>query len=131
MKRLAVLIVALLLCLVMPALAGAQLGPQNVPAPLTQPDEEPVAPAEEEGGLSTRQLVLIFGGAAGVLALIAWFIMRDARAAAPVARRGAVTSEPAVGPKAQKSARERERERARKRNRAKAVRNQRKRNRPR
>ena len=132
MNRLAIVLVALLLGLGVPALASAQLGPTNVPAPLTQPDEEVAAPVEEDAGVSTFQLVLIFGAAIGVIGIIAWVIMRDARGAAPAAARRQAATEPATGgPKSAKSAREREREKARKRNKAKAARDQRKRNRSR
>lgn len=133
MPRVAVLLAILLLGLAAPAVAAAQLGPQNVPPSLAEPEEEQVQ-AEEDTGLTTRQLVLIFGAAVGVLALTAWFIMRDARGAAPASERGRASSAagvPETPATAKKSARERERERARKRNKAKAVRNQRKRNRPR
>ena len=76
--------------------------------------------------------MLIFGAAIGVIALIAWVIMRDARSAAPAAARAQAATDPATagGPKSTKSAREREREKARKRTKAKAARDQRKRNRP-
>ena len=133
MPRVAVLLAILLLGLAAPAVAAAQLGPQNVPPSLAEPEEKQVQ-AEEDTGLTTRQLVLIFGAAVGVLALTAWFIMRDARGAAPASERGRASSAagvPETPATAKKSARERERERARKRNKAKAVRNQRKRNRPR
>jgi hypothetical protein len=132
--RVAVLLAILLLGLAAPAVAAAQLGPQNVPPSLAEPEEEEQVQAEEDTGLTTRQLVLIFGAAVGVLALTAWFIMRDARGAAPASERGRASSAagvPETPATAKKSARERERERARKRNKAKAVRNQRKRNRPR
>jgi len=134
-NRLAVLLAALVLGLAVPALATAQLGPTNVPAPLTQPDEsdEEVA-AEEDRGLSKVQLVLIFGAAIGVIAAIAFVIMRDARQAAPAVARARAKQDAAAGlggtPKTT-SAREREREKARKRSKAKAARDQRKRNRPR
>ncbi len=137
-KRLAAILAALLLCLGMPVVAAAQLGPQNVPAPLTEDPEEDTNTVnlDEDTGFSTLQLVLTFGGAAAVVTLIAWFIMRDARSKAPAGQRGRTsaaggggTPAPVAGPK--KSARERERERARKRNKAKAARDQRKRNRPR
>lgn len=138
MQRISIILVGLLLVLSAPAVASAQLGPTNVPAPLTTPDEtaDPT-PFDEDTGISTLQLVLIFGAAIGVLGVIAWFIVRDAHTAAPVAQRGrsgdAATSGAGTGggSKAAKSAREREREKRRKRNRAKAQRNQRKRNRPR
>jgi hypothetical protein len=129
-QRVTIVLVALLLGLAVPTLATAQLGPTNIPAPLTQtdPSDAAPAPAEEDQGISTLQLVLIFGAAIAVIALIAWVIMRDAHRAAPAPERSR-TADPKVVPK--KSAREREREQARKRNKAKAARNQRKRNRPR
>jgi hypothetical protein len=135
-NRLALVLVALLLGLSLPAIASAQLGPTNVPAPLTQPEEEVAAPVEEDTGVSTFQLVLIFGAAIGVIALIAWVIMRDARTAAPAAARHQAATDPAAnapgakGHKSARTAREREREKARKRKQAKAARDQRKRNRP-
>jgi hypothetical protein len=133
-KWIAALLAALLLGVAVPTLATAQLGPTNVPAPLTQTDdsEEDVAP-EEDTGLTTLQLVLIFGAAVGVVGVIGFVIMRDARHAAPAAQRaGAKAAAAAGGPGARnKSTREREREHARKRSKAKAARNQRKRNRPR
>jgi hypothetical protein len=127
-NRFAPLLAALLLGLAAPAQATAQLGPTNVPTPLTQTDDSQpaAAPVDEDNGLSSWQLVLMLGGAVGVVAVIAWVIMRDAHRAAPAPARGR-----ASGPVATKSARERERERARKRSKAKAARDQRKRNRPR
>ena len=121
------MLVALALGLCVPTFATAQLGPTNVPAPLTQtaPSDDAVE-VDDDGGLSTLQLVLIFGAAIGVIALIAWVIMRDARRAAPAAAKAS----PAGSPRT-KSAREREREKARKRSKSKAAREQRKRNRPR
>jgi len=134
-QRIAVVLIALLLSLSVPAVAGAQLGPTNVPAPLTTPDEETDStPFDEDTGLSTLQLVLIFGAAITVLGLIAYLIVRDAHTAAPVAGRAGAQSVAKSGSGASakaKSAREREREKQRKRNRAKAQRNQRKKNRPR
>ena len=134
MNRLAIILVALMLGLAAPAISSAQLGPTNVPEQLTAPEEEVAAPVEEETGVTTFQLVLIFGAAIGVIALIAWVIMRDARSAAPEAARRQAATDPATGApgkgsKSAKSAREREREKARKRNKAKAARDQRKRNR--
>jgi hypothetical protein len=127
------MLAALALGLAVPALATAQLGPTNIPAPLTttQPSDD-VAP-EESTGLTTLQLVLIFGAAIGIIALIGFVIMRDARHAAPAAQRASAKAAAGAGggSTAGKSARERERERARKRSKAKAARNQRKRNRPR
>ena len=136
MNRIAALLAAVLLGLAVPALATAQLGPTNVPAPLTQTDDsDDEVAAEQDPGLSTLQLVLIFGAAIGVVAAIGFVIMRDARRSAPAAARASAKAVAAAGgdgkPKTTKSARERERERARKRSKAKAARNQRKRNRPR
>ena len=129
------MLAALVIGLAIPALATAQLGPTNVPAPLTQTDDsDDAVTAEEDTGLTTLQLVLIFGAAIGVIGLIGFVIVRDARHAAPAAARASAKQAAAAGvggnPKT-KSARERERERARKRSKAKAVRDQRKRNRPR
>lgn len=137
MNRLAIILVALMLGLATPAISSAQLGPTNVPEQLTAPEEEVAAPIKEETGVTTLQLVLIFGAAIGVIALIAWVIMRDARTAAPEAVRRQAATDPATGAtggsgsRSAKSAREREREKARKRKNAKAARDQRKRNRPR
>jgi len=137
-RRVTALLVVLLLGLSMPALAPAQLGPTNIPAPLTTPDDSQRAqtPFEQDTGLSALQIVLIFGSAIGLIAFIAWFIVRDAHSAAPVDERGPSKATAAGAPRApgepkNKSAREREREQARKRNKAKAARNQRKRNRSR
>jgi hypothetical protein len=135
-KRIAIVLVALLLGLCAPVVATAQLGPTNVPPALTTPDEQvDSTPFERDTGLSTRQLVLIFGAAILVIGLIAWVIMRDARSAAPDAGRGhhggGVSAAGSGGGAKAKSAREREREKQRKRNKAKAQRNQRKKNRPR
>jgi hypothetical protein len=134
-KRVCVLVLALLLGLAVPTIASAQFGPTNVPAPLTAPDTPQDAhPFEQDTGLSTLQLVLMFGGAIAIVSGIAWFIMRDAHRAAPASQRGgapASSAASATGSPKAKSARERERERARKRNKAKAARNQRRRNRPR
>lgn len=132
-KRLAILLCVLALGLAIPTFATAQLGPTNVPAPLTQTDDSDAVAAEEDPGLSTLQLVLIFGAAIGVIAVIGYVIMRDARHSAPAAARASAKAAAAAGggtPKT-KSAREREREKARKRSKAKAARNQRKRNRSR
>jgi hypothetical protein len=134
-KRLAATLAAVALGLAIPPLATAQLGPTNVPAPLTQtqPSDDTVAP-EKALGMTTLQLVLIFGAAIGVIGLIGYMIMRDANRAAPAAQRASAKAAAAAGGSTSgsgKSARERERERARKRSKAKAARNQRKRNRPR
>jgi hypothetical protein len=134
-KRVCVLLAALLLGLAVPTIATAQFGPTNVPAPLTAPDApQSSRPFDPDAGLSTLQLVLMFGAAIAIVSGIAWFIMRDAHKAAPETQRGrgpASSAANATGSPKAKSARERERERARKRNKAKAARNQRKRNRPR
>jgi len=138
-NRLVAVLVALLLSLGAPAIASAQFGP-NAPAPLVQQDDPDAAPFDEDEGLSTLQLVLIFGGAAIAVGLVAWVIVRDARRKAAPRRSGskpgsgshpAATLETSPKSSAAKAAREREREKARKRARAKAARNQRKHNRPR
>ncbi|HVL30766.1 MAG TPA: hypothetical protein VM299_00910 [Solirubrobacteraceae bacterium] len=128
MRRAAIVVVVVLsMGLTACPIAAGQLGPQ-APDPLTR-DDQPPAPtnpdADDDGGLSTLQLVLIFGSAMAVLAGIAWVILRDAHRAAPVDDRSP--------PGAQKklSARERERQQRQRRERAKAARRQRKRNRPR
>ena len=130
------MLAVLALGLATPGLATAQLGPTNVPAPLTGPDPSQVARAPVDtgdDGLSTLQLVLIFGAAIAVIGAIAFVIVRDARSAAPA--RGSKSSGSASGAGASKprgkSAREREREQAAKRKKAKAARDQRKHNRPR
>ncbi|HUR86595.1 MAG TPA: hypothetical protein VMY78_14730 [Solirubrobacteraceae bacterium] len=128
MRRPAILLAVVLLSLAPCSIATAQLGP-NVPAPLTQ--EPPPPPptvnsdAGDDGGLSTLQLVLIFGSAMVVLAGIAWIILRDARRAAPVQEGRAH----AAATKQGLSARERERRQRQRRDKAKAARQQRKRNR--
>jgi hypothetical protein len=127
-RRAAIVLVVLLLGLAPCSIAAAQLGPQ-APSPLTQGDEQPAPAAnrdaDDDGGLSTLQMVLIFGSAMAVLAAIAWIILRDAHRAAPVAERAAPATQ------AKLSARERERQQRQRRERAKAARRQRKRNRPR
>jgi hypothetical protein len=127
-RRVPILLVALLLSLAPAPLAVAQVGP-NVPAPLTQNEPPPPPPvnsdAGDDGGLSTLQLVLIFGSAMLILAAIAWIILRDAHRAAPVQERPHAPAEKKL------SARERERQQRQRRDKAKAARQQRKRNRPR
>jgi len=136
-KRLAAVLAALLLCLATPSAAVAQLGPQNVPDALTQDDSDrETINLDEDGGFSSLQIALTFGGAIVIVSLIAWLILRDARGKAAPGQRGRTSSSTAGGgavaaSAAKKSAREREREQARKRAKAKAVRDQRKRNRPR
>lgn len=128
MHRVSIVLAVLLLSLAPASIATAQLGPQ-APAPLTQ-DPPPPPPtvnqdATKNGGLSTLQLVLIFGSAMAVLAAIAWIILRDAHRAAPV-------EEHTTTPAAKKlTAHERERQERKRRDKAKAARQQRKRNRPR
>lgn len=130
MRRPAVLLAVVLLSLAPCSIAAAQLGP-NAPAPLTQ--EPPPPPpsvnsdADDDGGLSTLQVVLIFGSAMVVLAGIAWIILRDARRAAPVDEHRAH----APAGKQTLSPRERERQQRQRRDKAKAARQQRKRNRAR
>ena len=133
---LAVLVVGLS----MPALAAAQLGPTNVPDALKSPDpsQTPGGPVDNgDDGLSTLQLVLMFGGAAAIIGVIAFVIVRDARRRAPSGRGGSSSKDKGSAGAAGaakgsgKSAREREREQAAKRKKAKAARDQRKHNRPR
>jgi hypothetical protein len=127
-RRLAIAVAALLLSLAPAPIAAAQIGP-NAPSPLTQNQSPPPPPAnpnaDDSGGLSTLQLVLIFGSAMGILAVIAWIILRDAHRAAPVHERPHTPAEKKL------SARERERQQRQRRDKAKAARRQRKRNRPR
>jgi hypothetical protein len=119
---------AVLLSLAPAPIAAAQIGP-SAPSPLTQSQPPPPPPAntnaDDSGGLSTLQLVLIFGSAMGILAVIAWVILRDAHRAAPVRERSYAPAEKKL------SARERERQQRQRREKAKAARQQRKRNRPR
>jgi hypothetical protein len=127
-RRLSIVVIAVLLALVPCSIAAAQIGPQ-APNPLTQNAPPPPPPvvnqnANDSGGLSTLQLVLIFGSAMVVLAGIAWVILRDAHRAAPVEQH----PQTPVGKKL--SAREREAQDRKRRAKAKAVRQQRKRNRP-
>ena len=130
MRRLAIALVVVLLSIVPCSIAAAQLGPALPPGlsgqqTTTAPPTVANPDAEDNGGLSTRQLVLIFGSAMAVLAGIAWVILRDAHRAAPV-------EEHPKTPAGQKlSARERERQQRQKRDKSKAARQQRKRNRPR
>ena len=97
MHRIALFAAILALCLVPAGAAQAQFGAPNAPDGLTQPPPPPPPEAEtfDDGGLSTLQPVLIFGGAALVLALIAFVIVRDARRAAPVDERRGATAPPA------------------------------------
>jgi hypothetical protein len=142
MHRIALFAAILALCLVPVGTAQAQFGAPNAPQELTKPPPPPPPEAEkfDDGGLSTLQIVLIFGGATLVLALIAFVIVRDARRAAPVddrpRRDGANPSHARAGGPAHNStmAEIRARERAqakRAKSKAKNVRQQRKKNRPR
>ena len=142
MHRIALFAAILALCLVPVGPAQAQFGAPNAPDGLTEPPPPPPQDADrfDDGGLSTLQIVLIFGGAALVLALIAFVIVRDARRAAPVderARRdGSNPSHAKAGGPAHNSSmaeiRARERAQAKRaKSKAKNVRQQRKKNRPR
>jgi hypothetical protein len=129
-RRLAIALVAVLLSLAPCSIAAAQIGPALPPGltggqTTTAPPTVANPDAGDSGGLSTRQLVLIFGSAMAVLAGIAWIILRDAHRAAPV------EDHPKTPPGEKLSARERERQQRQKRDKAKAARQQRKRNRPR
>jgi uncharacterized protein HemX len=130
MHRLAAALVILVVVLAPATVAQAQIGP-NVPAPLTEPPPPPPAPNnfDDDGGISLRQKVLIFGVAALVLGVIAFVIVRDARRAAPTDERPRAAAEGTQKGTA-KATREREREQRAKRAKAKAARQQRKRNRP-
>jgi hypothetical protein len=126
-RRLAIVLAALLLALAPCSIAVAQIGPQ-APGPLLQ--EPPPPPptvnqdATKNSGLSTLQLVLIFGSAMAVLAGIAWVILHDAHRAAPV-------EEPPPAAERKLTLQEHERQERKRRQKAKAARRQRKRNRPR
>jgi hypothetical protein len=142
MHRIALVAAILALCLVPAGVAQAQFGAPNAPQELTTPPPPPPPKAQkfDDGGISTLQTVLIFGGATLVLSLIAFVIVRDARRAAPVDERprrdGANPSHAKAGAPGHNSSmseiRARERAQA-KRAKAKArnVRQQRKKNRPR
>ncbi|HTN24889.1 MAG TPA: hypothetical protein VL120_12930 [Solirubrobacteraceae bacterium] len=129
MRRLAIVLATLFLSLAPVSIATAQIGPQ-VPAPLTG-ETTTAAPkivnpnATDNGGLSTLQLVLIFGSAMAVLAGIAWIILRDAHRAAPVAKHVAAPADRKL------THAERERQERKRREKAKAAKQQRKKNRPR
>jgi hypothetical protein len=128
-RSLAIVLATLLLSLAPVSIAAAQIGPQ-VPAPLSG-DTTTAAPtvvnpnATDDGGLSTLQLVLIFGSAMAVLAGIAWIILRDAHRAAPVAKHVDAPADRKL------THAERERQERRRRDKAKAAKQQRKKNRPR
>ena len=143
MYRLLAVITMLALGIAPASVAHAQLNPQ-IPPELVQPPPPPPAPAEkfDDGGLSTLQVVLIFGSATLVLGGVGYVIVRDARRRAPVAERpraqgksgtgGGPATAKAVAAEPTSAARARERERAKRaKAKAKSVRQQRKRNRPR
>lgn len=144
MHRIALFAAILALCLVPVGAAQAQFGAPNAPDGLTEPPPPPPPEADtfDDGGLSTLQLVLIFGGATLVLAFIGFVIVRDARRSAPgdarLRRDGSAAAKAKAGgggPAHNSSMAEiRARERAqakRAKSKAKNVRDQRKKNRPR
>jgi hypothetical protein len=152
-RILVVLAISVLLAVAPAGLAQAQLGGPQVPTPLTEPPPPPetIDSDLDDEGLSGLQQAMIFAGAALVLALIGFAILRDAKRAAPVddkpARRkaadpaagnvprhkakGAPAAAAAASDTSASAVRARERERAKRaKAKAKAARNQRKRNRP-
>ena len=152
-RTIVVLAISVLVAFAPAGVAHAQLGGPQVPTPLTEPPPPPptVDSDLDDEGLSGLQQAMIFAGAALVLALIAYAIMRDARRAAPVDDKPARKSSPAppggdaprhkakgspataaaASDTSASAARARERERAKRaKAKAKAARNQRKRNRP-
>ena len=155
MHRIVAALAALALSLPTAGVAHAQLGGPNAPTPLTEPPPPPPVPQDlDEGGITGLQQVLIFGGAALVLGVIAFVIVRDARRSAPEDKRPHKGGAAAKGPKkpataggrsaaassassastasAASAARARERQQAKRaKAKAKAAREQRKRNRPR
>jgi hypothetical protein len=144
MHRIALLAAILVLCLVPTGVAQAQFGAPNAPEQLTKPPPPPPPEADkfDDGGLSTLQIVLIFGGATLVLALIGFVIVRDARRRAPVDEKprrdgsGSAKARAGGGGPAHNSSmaeiRARERQQAKRaKSKAKNVRQQRKKNRPR
>lgn len=151
-RILVVLAISVLVALTPAGLAQAQLGGPQVPTPLTEPPPPPptIDSDLDDEGLSGLQQAMIFAGAALVLALIGFAILRDAKRAAPADDRrarnaggggdtGRTTKKvrgapgmPATAVDTSASAlRARERQRAKRaKAKAKAARNQRKRNRP-
>ena len=127
------MLVVLLVGLAPVSLAQAQIGP-DVPEPLTEPPPPPPpAPSGfEDDGLSTLQVLMIFGAAVLVLGTIATVIVRDSRRAAPPDERprGAGSGRATATGGTARSATERKRQERAKRAKAKAARRQRKRNRP-
>ncbi|WP_205698251.1 hypothetical protein [Conexibacter sp. SYSU D00693] len=82
-RRLCVLL-ALLGALALPATAAAQSNPfQPLPAP-QQPAPEPLPVDDEDDGLGVTETLLIVLAAGCLIGGIAWFVVRDARGAAPV-----------------------------------------------
>lgn len=152
-RILVVLAISGLVALAPAGLAQAQLGGPQVPTPLTEPPPPPptIDDELEDEGLSGLQQAMIFAGAALLLGLIAFAIMRDAKRAAPVDEKptrkkapepsagnvprhkakGAPAAAAAASDTSASAVRARERERAKRaKAKAKAARNQRKRNRP-
>ena len=126
--RIALPLLAALVLLAAPSGALAQgnpIGPLPAPAP-APPETVVVAPGSDDGdGLKGWQELLIFGAGFILLGGIAWAIISDARATAPV--KGAEMAHPGLdGPvKSNRSQKQRDRARAK----AKVARAQRKRNR--
>ena len=123
MRRVAALIVVLVLGLALYAPAVAQLGPLP-PAEPPAPAPPPAPATTKDEGLSTLQQLLIFGAAAALIGAIARVIVRDAKRSAPVQERSQSADR-------KPSAREREHAQHQRRSKAKAAKQQRKRNRPR
>lgn len=127
------MLVVLLVGLAPVSLAQAQIGP-DVPEPLTEPPPPPPpAPSGfEDDGLSTLQVLMIFGAAVLVLGTIATVILRDSRRAASRDERprGSGSGRATATGGTARSATERKRQERAKRAKAKAARRQRKRNRP-
>lgn len=133
----AIVLLALLLALALPASGfaqGANPFAPSTPSPAQSapaPDPEPVpAPSTiddgADDGLTGTQQLLALLAAAAMIALIAWFIVRDAHQSAPVAdeeSESTVQAQARVKGTAQRHARARQR--------SKAARRQRKRNRAR
>lgn len=96
MRRSAIILLALG-ALIAPATAGAQTGgspfapspsapAQPAPSPPVQQAPQPIVDdTSSDDGLSKGQEILIFAVGLALLGGIAWFIVRDAHAAAPVA----------------------------------------------
>lgn len=125
MRRLALILVTLALLVAAPGAGFAQIGPLPPAPPQTPPPAPGPTVTDDDDGLSTRQMLLIAAAAAGLIGVIGWVIVRDAKRAAPAPQRG--TAEAARKP----SSREREQVKRQRRDKGKAARQQRKRNRPR